>query len=115
MQSDNMVIDLKYNPMIYNKAHPIVTYCTFTRFQGLTCAAEEPLLNGATPVPDGYFTASSEYSATYAAPKGRMDGGSGYWAPNSTDNSASPPTMFLQVSQLPRWSKVIETALNTSK
>jgi len=63
------------------------------------CAAEEPLLNGANPVPDSYFTASSEYSASYAAHLARLNGLTSFWSPLGAERDAIPPAMFLQVSQ----------------
>ena len=63
-------------------------------YSGLTCTIEEPLLNGVSPVPDSYFTASSVQSATYAVYKARMDGGSGVWMPATTSSS------FLQVRRI---------------
>jgi len=68
----------------------------FFLIQGETCTVEEPLLNGANPVPDSYFTASSDYSASYAAPCARLYGTSSWWTP--TVDESIPVTFFLQVS-----------------
>jgi len=57
------------------------------------------LLHGASPVPDSYFTASSEWSSTYVAYKARLDGANSYWSPTSAERDAIPPTFYLQVSQ----------------
>ena len=67
---------------------------------GLTCAADGPLLNGTLPVPDSFFTASSEYSATYAAHKARLDGSGSWWGPTVADKTAIPITVYLQVGQV---------------
>jgi len=56
-------------------------------------------LNGTIPVPDSYFTASSEFSATYAAPEARLDGGPGFWSPTSDEKLAIPLTFFIQVNK----------------
>jgi len=48
--------------------------------KGFTCVIKEPLLEGSNPIPDSYFTASSEYSY-FAAYKARLDGSGGYWCP----------------------------------
>jgi len=63
----------------------------------LTCATDEALLNGVNPVPDSYFIATSENVASRAAYYARMDGDSRWWVPTSTDASAIPLTMYLQV------------------
>jgi len=57
-------------------------------------------LDGNIPVPDSYFTASSKWDASYAAPRARLDGGGGFWSPNGTEMTANPLTCFLQVSQV---------------
>jgi len=67
-------------------------------YPGLTCAAEGPLLDGTNPVPDSYFTATSEWSGSYAAHKARV-GASNYWASTRADATTNPLTVYLQVSQ----------------
>ena len=64
---------------------------------GLTCAVEEALLDGANPVPDSYFTASSDFSSTLKAPAARMSV-SYCWIPLQVEIDANPPTSYLQVS-----------------
>jgi len=64
---------------------------------GLTCAIEEALLDGANPVPDSYFTASSTTSATLGAPAARMSV-SYCWVAADAEINANPPTSYLQVS-----------------
>jgi len=59
--------------------------------------AGEPLLNGASPVPDSFFTASSEWSVTYAAHKARLEETGIFWCPTQADRDAIPRTLFLQV------------------
>jgi len=81
----------KYN--IFNRFH--VTLLS----SGLNCATEEPLLQDAITVPDSYFTASSEYGASFAARNARV-GASSYWCPDAADIGASPPTLFLGVSPI---------------
>jgi len=74
------------------------SFITFELFlcPALTCATEEPLLEGTNPVPDSYFTASSEYSASFLAHFARMRTGVGFpWCPTTADKSVC----FLQVSQ----------------
>jgi len=60
------------------------------------CAADgEPLLNGANPVPDSYFTASS-YMDPYLphlAGFPRLE----FWTPATAEKTAVPPTFYLQV------------------
>jgi len=68
--------------------------------RGLTCATEEPLLDGTNPVPDSYFTASS-YDTTFTeatvdAPKARMSA-DWCWSPHHDEMNAQPPTYYLQV------------------
>jgi len=70
------------------------------QFPGLQCAAEEPLLNGVNPVPDSYFSASSEYDGYHAAPNARLDGNDTWWASRIDDRTAIPLTMYLQVSKV---------------
>jgi len=67
--------------------------------EGVNCTADEPLLNGATPVPNSYFTASSEIDLTHAAHLSRLDGTDKRWTPTEADRDLIPPTLFLQVSQ----------------
>jgi len=67
---------------------------------GVTCDAPEPLLNGANPVPDIYFTASSEHSDPYLAHNARMDGVNKWWAPTPAELAATPTTMYLQASEI---------------
>jgi len=63
----------------------------------LTCAAEEPLLDGVNPVPDSYFTATSVFLDTgYPAYYARLDGTAG-WCASDAERSTTPPAMFLQV------------------
>jgi len=70
----------------------------YKKFHFPVCAADgEPLLNGANPVPDSYFTASSN-GATYdphlaGLPRTK------YWAPMTAEKDAVPPTFYLQVGQ----------------
>ena len=63
--------------------------------QGLNCSTEEALLDGTNPVPDTYFTASSEF--VYTAYMARLDGSVDYWCPTSAEMNVIPPTFFLQV------------------
>jgi len=72
-------------------------------FQSFTCpdltclAGGEPLLNGANPVPDSYFTASSNgdvYLPHLAGLPHTL-----YWAPRTAEKDAVPPTFYLQVGQ----------------
>ena len=68
---------------------------------GLACAvAGEPLLNGVNPVPDSYFTATTEVSVDYAAHSARLDGDGFSWIPLAEERTAVPPTFYLQVSQV---------------
>jgi len=60
----------------------------------------EPLLNGANPVPDSSFTASSEFGASYVPHNARLDGGSSFWGPTTADLETIPLAVFLQVSQV---------------
>ena len=63
------------------------------------CAAIEPLLDGANPVPDSYLTASSEALPDYAASNaGRLR--LGHWGPTEVNRNNIPPTVFLQVYQI---------------
>jgi len=60
--------------------------------RGLTCAADgEALLNGTIPVPDSYFTASSEYPG-WGAPQARLrdDGVVTGWGPSTEEVDANP-------------------------
>jgi len=57
-------------------------------------------LDGTNPVPDSYFTASSEYGASWAAPLARLDGGLAFWSPTGAEMMANPLTCFLQVNQI---------------
>jgi len=61
------------------------------------CAAEEPLLNGANPVPDSYFNASSEYGGVVLAISARMNA-SYWWRPDPSEEIVDAPTFYLQVS-----------------
>jgi len=51
-------------------------------------------LNGVNPVPDSYFTASSEYQADWPAHAARLDGNSNAWGPIKSNRD----TCFLQVN-----------------
>ena len=64
-------------------------------FKSLICVPTEPLLDGTNPVPDSYFTASSE-DPDYEAPKARMSAINA-WDPTAEDRDALPPACFLQV------------------
>ena len=68
-------------------------------YPGLSCAAEGPLLDGINPVPDSYFTATSEWDASYAANKARV-GANNNWASTLADAIINPPTVYLQVRQI---------------
>jgi len=58
-----------------------------------------PLLNGVNPVPDSYFTASTD-KIGYEAYRARLDGNNNWWSPKSSDINAIPPTLFVQVRQI---------------
>jgi len=62
------------------------------------CAVEEPLLDGTNPVPDTYFTASTE-DVGFEAYKARMSADS-CWGPTYDEMIADPPTCYLQVGQV---------------
>jgi len=67
---------------------------------GLTCATEEPLLDGTPPVPDSYFTASS-YDNTFTeavvdAPKARMSA-DWCWGPLPEQMDTNPSACYHQV------------------
>ena len=62
------------------------------------CASEEPLLDGANPVPDNYFTATSEHES-YAAHKARMSADNAWVA---TFQTGMPFPYSLQVSSRKR-------------
>ena len=64
--------------------------------RGLTCAAEEALLNGSNPVPDSYFTATSEWPG-WTAPMARLGHNLIAWSPSETEIAAIPSTCYLQV------------------
>jgi len=84
----------------------------------LTCAAGEPLLNGANPVPHSYFTASSEFGVGNDAYLARLDGSGSWWAPTNAERSAIPPTLFLQVKLVPIYDNIMDVfaiALNRNR
>jgi len=59
------------------------------------------LLAGTNPLPNNHFTASSDAGATFKAHGARtLDGITGFWCASTTERDASPPTFFLQVSQI---------------
>ena len=67
------------------------------------CAVgEEPLLDGANPVPDNYFTATSEHES-YAAHKARMSADNA-WVATFTEQfqNGMPFPYYLQVSSRKR-------------
>jgi len=64
---------------------------------GLSCAAEEALLDGANPVPDSYFTATSYWSGR--DPLFARLSATSHWAPSSAQGYAIPPSFYLQVRQ----------------
>jgi len=82
-----------YMPIIY----PSLFW--FVQLISKGCAAgEEPLLDGANPVPDSYFTASSTYGGgSWLAHYARMSAIDA-WEPAPADRDAIPPSSFLQVS-----------------
>jgi len=61
------------------------------------CAADEPLLDGTNPVPDDYFTASSEYNTGFPAHEARLSR-PGVWLATQAEIDAVSPAMFLQAS-----------------
>ena len=63
----------------------------------LTCDAPEPLLNGANPVPDTYFTASGVWDAspTGTLPHFARLSAINMWAPDGTAGNPNPS--YLQV------------------
>jgi len=65
---------------------------------GPTCATEEPLVTGSTPIPDGQMTASSIYYGGVPAYNARLNFG-GAWCPSNTQISSSPPSMWIQVGR----------------
>jgi len=66
-------------------------------YRGLTCAAaEEPLLDGTNPIPDSYFTASTE-NPNWEAHLARMSNTVNCWSPTDAELAAIPPTCYLQV------------------
>jgi len=72
-------------------SHSNVVIC-----KGLTC--DEPLLDGTNPVPDSYFTASSEHHVENAAHRARLYSSAYGWVANAADRDAITPTLFLQAS-----------------
>jgi len=67
-------------------------------YPGLTCTVEEPLLDGANPVPDSYFTASSE-DPGWEAPLARMSTALYAWSITADERDANPPTCYIQVDK----------------
>jgi len=55
----------------------------------------EPILDGTNPVPNTYFTASSEDGLWYAYKAGMNEMYS--WSPSIAELNANPPTCYLQV------------------
>jgi len=82
---------------LIKKTHTLTHFTLNFYCVGLTCLAEEPLLNGVNPVPNNYFTASSCYS-NYLPHWARLDGSSDKWYPSEAEFNAVPPTFFLQLS-----------------
>jgi len=64
---------------------------------GLSCAAEEALLDGANPVPESYFTATGYWSGR--DPLFARLSATSHWAPSSEQGYATPPSIYLQVRQ----------------
>jgi len=62
------------------------------------CAAEDPLLDGTSPVPDSYFTASGVWdsSPTGTLPHFARLSAINIWAPDGTSGNPTPSS-FLQV------------------
>jgi len=69
-------------------------------FKDPACAVDGPLLTGANPVPDSYFTASSEYSATFAAYKARIGVTTTCWIATMAEIEAIPPSLYIQVIKM---------------
>ena len=59
-----------------------------------TCAAEEPLVTGSTPIPDGQMTASTIYHSGVPAHYARLNF-NGAWCPSSSEYSSA--SMWIQV------------------
>jgi len=80
---------------------PIIFYLPISN-RGSTCAVEMALLDGVNPVPDSYFTASSEISnyGGWFAYLARLGATYNSWAPTSTEKDAVPLTCFLQVGEV---------------
>ena len=64
---------------------------------GPTCAAEEPLVTGSLPIPDGQMTASTIYHSGVPAYKARINF-SGAWCPSSSEYSSA--SMWIQVRKI---------------
>ena len=63
----------------------------------MTCDPDgEPLLDGVDPVPDEYFTASSEDASGFYARYARMSAIK-CWIPSYEEMNAYPKTYYLQV------------------
>jgi len=62
-----------------------------------TCTTDEPLVGGATPIPDSYMTASSVYAAHRMPFNARINGTSA-WCASTLERDATEPNMYLQVS-----------------
>ena len=60
-------------------------------------SAGDPLLDGVSPVPDSYFTASSEYDINHKAYFARLSDGGPGWLASDAEVNANPPTFYLQV------------------
>ena len=68
-------------------------------YRGLTCAAaEEPLLDGTSPIPNTYFTASTQ-NPEWEAYRARMSNAVNCWSPTNVELAANPPTCYLQVDE----------------
>ena len=65
-----------------------------------TCTSEIPLLNGPTPIPDLQITASSQIDSWHSPQYARLHNtaGANGWCPSWAEQSATPPSMYLQVS-----------------
>jgi len=64
---------------------------------GPECVAEEPLVDGSIPVPNGHMTASS-VNIGVAAPYARLNY-AGAWCAPFGEIDSSPPNMWIQVGK----------------
>ena len=62
----------------------------------LACTTEDQLVSGSNPIPDTHMTASTEYSASWAAYYARLNGVNA-WLPTQAERDTVPPNFYIQV------------------